>query len=210
MMVARRITSQDVIEQLYELFLLRGVPEHIRSDNGPEFTAKGMRKWLSRVGVKTLFIEPGSPWENGYVESFNSKLSTGLFKQFCPFRSIELLCGEHGDEILVAKFRGRTVGLNVVFMLFRSLSIHVVGVPCPVRAAGRDRVNSPVSIYPEFGILEPLWRGMSSERLPGRFIGPVHLHPLLLPGQDGGRDYIWGTPPLLKGLPLGSPFSAPC
>ncbi|MFC1981571.1 integrase core domain-containing protein, partial [Chloroflexota bacterium] len=51
----------------------RGVPEHIRSDNGPEFTAKAVRRWLNRVGVKTLFIEPGSPWENGYVKSFNSK-----------------------------------------------------------------------------------------------------------------------------------------
>ena len=74
----RHITSRDVIEQLYELFLLRGVPEYIRSDNGPEFTAKAMRKWLNRVEVKTLFIEPGSPWENGYVESFNSKLRDEL------------------------------------------------------------------------------------------------------------------------------------
>jgi transposase InsO family protein len=78
MQVARHITSGDVIEQLYGLFLLRGVPEHIRSDNGPEFTAKKVRKWLYRVGVKTLFIEPGSPWENGYVESFNSKLRDEL------------------------------------------------------------------------------------------------------------------------------------
>ena len=78
MLVARHITSGDVIEQLYELFLLRGVPEHIRSDNGPEFTAKAVRKWLNRIGVKTLFIEPGSPWENGYVESFNSKLRDEL------------------------------------------------------------------------------------------------------------------------------------
>ena len=78
MRVARRITSGDVLETLYELFLLRGVPEHIRSDNGTEFTAKVVRKWLNRVGVKTLFIEPGSPWENGYVESFNSKLRDEL------------------------------------------------------------------------------------------------------------------------------------
>ncbi len=78
-LLARHITFGDVIEQLYELFLLRGVvPEHIRSDNGPEFTAKAVRKWLKRVGVKTLFIEPGSPRENGYVESFNSKLRDEL------------------------------------------------------------------------------------------------------------------------------------
>jgi transposase InsO family protein len=77
-LVKRHISSLDVIDQLYELFLLREIPEHIRSDNGPEFTAKAVRKWLSRVGVKTLFIEPGSPWENGYVESFNSKLRDEL------------------------------------------------------------------------------------------------------------------------------------
>ena len=77
-LVARHISSQDVIDQLYQLFLLRGVPEHIRSDNGPEFTAKAIRHWLSRLGVGTLFIEPGSPWENGYIESFNGKLRDEL------------------------------------------------------------------------------------------------------------------------------------
>jgi len=81
MLVNRRITSLDVIDQLYELFLLRGIPEHIRSDNGPEFTAKAIRKWLNRVGVKTLFIEPGSPWENGYIESFNGKLRDELLNR---------------------------------------------------------------------------------------------------------------------------------
>jgi putative transposase len=73
-LVERRITSQDVIDQLFQLFILRGVPENIRSDNGPEFTAREIRKWLGQIGVKTLFIEPGSPWENGYIESFNGKL----------------------------------------------------------------------------------------------------------------------------------------
>ena len=74
MVVKRRITSQEVIDKLFELFILRGIPKHIRSDNGSEFTAKAIRKWLNRIGVKTLFIEPGSPWENGYIESFNGKL----------------------------------------------------------------------------------------------------------------------------------------
>jgi len=72
--VNRSIKSQDVIEELFNLFIFRGIPEHIRSDNGPEFTAKAVRKWLNRLGVRTLFIEPGSPWENGYIESFNGKL----------------------------------------------------------------------------------------------------------------------------------------
>jgi len=72
--VARRHRSKDVISTLAKLFVRRGVPEHIRSDNGPEFTSKADRRWLERVGVRTLFIEPGSPWENGYIESFNGKL----------------------------------------------------------------------------------------------------------------------------------------
>ena len=72
--MARRLASDDVLERLSELFVRRGVPDHIRNDNVPEFTAKAVRGWLDRVGVKTLFIEPGSPWENGYLESFNGKL----------------------------------------------------------------------------------------------------------------------------------------
>jgi transposase InsO family protein len=76
--VARRLSSDDVLERLTWLFVTRGVPDHIRSDNGPEFTAKEVRRWLGRVGVKTLFIEPGSPWENGYAESFNGKLRDEL------------------------------------------------------------------------------------------------------------------------------------
>ena len=77
-LVERRITAEDVINQLFNLFVFRGIPEHIRSDNGPEFTAKAVRRWLGRLGVKTLFIEPGSPWENGYIESFNGKMRDEL------------------------------------------------------------------------------------------------------------------------------------
>lgn len=79
--VARRLNSDDVLERLAWLFVTRGVPEHIRSDNGAEFTAKAVRQWLGRVGVNTLFIEPGSPWENGYCESFNGKLRDELLEQ---------------------------------------------------------------------------------------------------------------------------------
>jgi transposase InsO family protein len=75
---ARRIRSQDVLEQLAHLFIHRGIPEHIRSDNGPEFTARAVREWLTHLGIKTLFIEPGSPWENGYIESFIGKLRDEL------------------------------------------------------------------------------------------------------------------------------------
>jgi putative transposase len=76
--VGRRLQSDDVLHLLAELFVRHGPPDHIRSDNGSEFTAKAVPGWLGKVGVKTLFIEPGSPWENGYHESFNGKLRDEL------------------------------------------------------------------------------------------------------------------------------------
>jgi putative transposase len=80
-LVNRKIKADDVIDQLFNLFVFRSIPEHIRSDNGPEFTARAVRKWLNRIGVKTLFIEPGSPWENGYIESFNGKMRDELLNR---------------------------------------------------------------------------------------------------------------------------------
>jgi transposase InsO family protein len=71
--VARNINSLRVLVTLAVLFVRHGIPEHIRSDHGPEFTARAVRRWLGRLNVRTLFIEPGSPWENGYNESFNGK-----------------------------------------------------------------------------------------------------------------------------------------
>jgi transposase InsO family protein len=76
--VDRRLKATDVIDVLSDLFILRGVPVHIRSDNGPEFIAKALRDWIVAVGAKTAYIMPGSPWENGYCESFNSKLRDEL------------------------------------------------------------------------------------------------------------------------------------
>lgn len=76
--VARRLNSTEVIAALCDLFILRGIPAHIRSDNGPEFIAVALREWIAAVGAKTTYIEPGSPWENGYVESFNGKLRDEL------------------------------------------------------------------------------------------------------------------------------------
>ena len=89
--MARRLTSDDVLERLSDLFVRRGVPGHVRSDNEPEFTARAVRDWLGRVGVTTLYIEPVGPWENGYIESFNGKLTD------------ELLEGEIFDTLLEAK-----------------------------------------------------------------------------------------------------------
>jgi transposase InsO family protein len=79
--VDRKLGSAQVLETLAELMLERGVPEHIRSDNGPEFVAQAVRDWIAAVGSKTAYIEPGSPWENGYVESFNSKLRDELLNR---------------------------------------------------------------------------------------------------------------------------------
>jgi hypothetical protein len=76
--VDRRLRSDDVLHCLTNLFVTYGTPEHIRSDNGPEFTAKAVRQWLGKIGVSTMYIEPGSPWENGYNESFNGKLRDEL------------------------------------------------------------------------------------------------------------------------------------
>ena len=96
--VARQLNSEDVLERLTWLMVTRGVPNHIRSDNGPEFTAKVVRKWLERVGVRTLFIEPGSPWENGYVESFNGKLADELLER-------EVFYTLHEAKVLIERWR---------------------------------------------------------------------------------------------------------
>ena len=76
--IERRLRSTDVIDVLCDLFILRGVPGHIRSDNGPEFIAKAVQDWIAAVGAKTAYITPGSPWENGFIESFNARLRDEL------------------------------------------------------------------------------------------------------------------------------------
>ena len=76
--IDRKLKSIDVIDVLSDLFVLRGVPEHIRSDNGPEFVAKALQEWITAVGAKTAYIAPGSPWENGFIESFNARLRDEL------------------------------------------------------------------------------------------------------------------------------------
>ena len=76
--VARKLKSIDVIDALSDLFILRGVPRHIRSDNGPEFLAKAVQEWIGSVGARTAYIAPGSPWENGFIESFNARLRDEL------------------------------------------------------------------------------------------------------------------------------------
>lgn len=96
--VARRLTSRDVIEVLQALFVAHGRPEHIRSDNGPEFIAKALRAWLELTQVGPLYVEPGSPWENGYAESFHSKVRD-------EFLNCELFVSEREARALGAIWR---------------------------------------------------------------------------------------------------------
>jgi transposase InsO family protein len=96
--VSRKLNSEDVLCRLAELFILRGTPDYIRSDNGPEFTAKAVIGWLKRLEVQTLFIEKGSPWENGYCESFNSKFRD-------EFLNCELLDNLLEAKVLTARWR---------------------------------------------------------------------------------------------------------
>ena len=91
--VDRKLKSADVIDVLSDQFVLRGVPEHIRSDNGPEFVAKAVRDWIGAVGAKTAYIERGSPWENGYIESFNARLRDELLdgEIFCSLAEARIV-----------------------------------------------------------------------------------------------------------------------
>ncbi|MCZ4262534.1 integrase core domain-containing protein, partial [Limimaricola sp. G21655-S1] len=91
--VDRKLNSTDVVDALTDLFILRGPPESIRSDNGPEFVATKVRDWIEAVGAKTAFIEPGSPWENGYCESFNARFRNELLDAeiFYTLREAQIL-----------------------------------------------------------------------------------------------------------------------
>jgi transposase InsO family protein len=96
--VAQRTTSDDVLQALTDLFIEHGPPDHIRSDNGGEFNARIMRAWLERIGVRTLFIERGSPWENEYNESFNGKVGDELLDR-------ELSHSLKEAEVLIERWR---------------------------------------------------------------------------------------------------------
>jgi len=93
MRVDRKLNSTDVLDALTDLFILRGPPEYIRSDNGPEFIAQKVRDWIAAVGAKTAYIEPGSPWENGYCESFNARFRDELLngKLFYSLKEAQIL-----------------------------------------------------------------------------------------------------------------------
>ena len=96
--VKRKLNSTDVLEVLADVMICRGTPQHIRSDNGPEFIASALRKWIADVGTQTAYIEPGSPWENGYCESFNSKLRDELL-------NLEIFYSLREAEVLIESWR---------------------------------------------------------------------------------------------------------
>ena len=91
--VKRKLNSVDVIDALTDLFILRGPPAYVRSDNGPEFVAKAVRDWIAAAGAKTAYIEPGSPWENGYIESFNARFRDELLNReiFYSLREAQII-----------------------------------------------------------------------------------------------------------------------
>jgi len=102
--VGSSLKSDDVLDTLSTLFIIEGTPDYIRSDNGSEFTAKALRQWIESVGVKTAYIEPGSPWENGYNESFNGKLRDELLNTeiFYSFKEAQILIEQwrrHYNEV---------------------------------------------------------------------------------------------------------------
>ena len=92
----RKLNSTNIIDALTDLFILCGVPAFIRSDNGPEFIAQAVRDWIAAVGIKTAYIEPGSPWENGYCESFNSRFRDELLNRevFYSLREAQIIIEE--------------------------------------------------------------------------------------------------------------------
>ena len=132
----RSIRSPDVIETLAGLMTARGVPEHIRSDNGPEFTAKAVREWLGKVGATTLYIEPGSPWEHGYVESFNGKLRDELLDRevFYTLLEVRVLTGAVPADLQPDQ-APQLLGLQAA-----GVGDHPARKPCP--SAGRATIAS--------------------------------------------------------------------
>ena len=134
--VKRRMGSIEVLECVADLFMARGAPEYIRSDNGPEFTAHLMRSWLDRLDVGTLFIEPGSPWENGYNESFNGKLRD-------EFLNGELFYTLAEAKILIERWRRE-------YNEFRPHSSLGYRSPAPATTRGRPAASATLQ--------QPVWK----------------------------------------------------
>ena len=144
--VERRLNSDNVLHCLTELFVQHGPPDHIRSDNGSEFTAHAVRDWLGRIGVKTLYIEPGSPWENGYNESFNSKLRDEIL-------NTEIFSTLKEAKVLIERWRHHYNTIRP-----HSSLVHSINIPrrstAETTAAGmmlRMKRSAAASSLPTFG-----------------------------------------------------------
>ena len=131
------LVSAKVIEALADVMVRKGVPEHLRSDNGPKFVARDLRQWLARTGAKTLYIEPGSPWENGFCESFNSKLRDEFLNGEI-FYSMKDLVQKIGQAKTAADtlFRFMWASCKSTCSSSKSFSLRIVEAnprnPCPV------------------------------------------------------------------------------
>jgi len=135
--VARRINSFGVIETMADVMLERGVPEHIRSDNGAEMTAKIVRGWFAKLGATTLYIEPGSPWENGYCESFNGKLRD------------ECLNGEifySLKEASIHRAMAQALQHHQTALIAELPTTGAADIIAPNASSGSERINAVVSI----------------------------------------------------------------
>ena len=149
--VDRSITSEDVIDTLAELFAMRGVPQAIRSDNGPEFVASAIQRWLGQVNVETRYIAPGSPWENGYAESFHSRLRD------------EFLATEVFESLAAA--RRMTAAWREDYNHHRPHSS--LGYVTPVEFAARCAASAPAAATPQ-----PTLQQHSEDSLTQSFITP--------------------------------------
>ena len=158
--VRRKLSSTDVIDVLTDLFILRGVPAYVRSDNGPEFVAEAVRRWIAAVGARTAFIEPGSPWENGYIESFNARLRDELLNGeiFYTLREAQVLIEawrRHHNAV-------RPPGSLGYRLPARKRSFRRAGRPAPPRSAGhparpRNRQCTNIQTGPVSGGRSASW-----------------------------------------------------
>jgi transposase InsO family protein len=155
--VARRLSSEDVLERLTWLFVIRGVPRYLRSDNGSEFTCAAVRSWLAKVGVGTLFIEPGSPWENGYVESFNGKFRDELLDREIFYTLLEAKVlierwREHYNRVRPHSALGYWPPAPEAFVVQAATPVPIRGGSAPTPPASKPLRKAPSG---EAGVLSP-------------------------------------------------------
>jgi len=153
--IGRKLNSTDVVDALSDLFILRGVPGHVRSDNGPEFIARAVREWIVAVGAKTAFIEPGSPWENGYCESFNSKLRDQLLNGeiFYSLAEAKVIieawrryyncASEHPSGYVIEEKRFCCVGIDPAGYFGFCRALAVMDWAASVARAARAKIQGP-------------------------------------------------------------------